>query len=227
MPPLVSLRSALALVAALLIVVASPALAQETIVTFNDEIVGVAIAPMAYETSGVLISNAGGSFEGYACTECDLFGFPSVSGASYAVLLGGAVVMATFIDPTSGENTQASNVSLFLANFAQFASVQTFLADGSPGPSCANVFAPTCPYSTPNPATGAQVDVLFPGPVASLVLSDNGTGVVIDDLAFELAPNAAVDPDTKKDCKKGGWEAFGFRNQGQCVRFVNSGKDSR
>lgn len=32
---------------------------------------------------------------------------------------------------------------------------------------------------------------------------------------------------TKNECKKGGWETFGFRNQGQCIRFVNTGKDSR
>ena len=35
------------------------------------------------------------------------------------------------------------------------------------------------------------------------------------------------DPMTIDDCKKGGWEAYGFRNQGQCVRFVETGKDSR
>jgi hypothetical protein len=35
------------------------------------------------------------------------------------------------------------------------------------------------------------------------------------------------DPVTKDDCKKGGWEAFGFRNQGQCIRFIETGKDSR
>ena len=28
-------------------------------------------------------------------------------------------------------------------------------------------------------------------------------------------------------CKKGGWEALGFRNQGQCIRYVNTGMDSR
>lgn len=37
----------------------------------------------------------------------------------------------------------------------------------------------------------------------------------------------ANDPTTKDQCKKGGWEAFGFKNQGQCVRFVETGKDSR
>lgn len=35
------------------------------------------------------------------------------------------------------------------------------------------------------------------------------------------------DPTTKADCKKGEWENYGFKNQGQCIRFVNTGKDSR
>ena len=35
------------------------------------------------------------------------------------------------------------------------------------------------------------------------------------------------DPEDKNECKKGGWEAFGFRNQGLCIQFVNTGKDSR
>lgn len=28
-------------------------------------------------------------------------------------------------------------------------------------------------------------------------------------------------------CKDGGWATFGFKNQGQCVRYVQTGKDSR
>jgi|GEM_PF-6364063 len=34
-------------------------------------------------------------------------------------------------------------------------------------------------------------------------------------------------PTTKDDCKKGKWEDFDFKNQGQCIRFVETGKDSR
>lgn len=34
-------------------------------------------------------------------------------------------------------------------------------------------------------------------------------------------------PTEKNQCKKGGWEEFGFKNQGQCVRFFETGKDSR
>lgn len=37
----------------------------------------------------------------------------------------------------------------------------------------------------------------------------------------------AANPRTKEECKDGGWERFGFENQGQCVRFVETGKDSR
>lgn len=36
-----------------------------------------------------------------------------------------------------------------------------------------------------------------------------------------------ADPATKDDCKNGGWQAFGFEDQGQCIRFVNTGMDSR
>lgn len=39
--------------------------------------------------------------------------------------------------------------------------------------------------------------------------------------------NGDVDPETRADCRGGGWEDFGFRNQGQCIRFVNTGQDSR
>lgn len=34
-------------------------------------------------------------------------------------------------------------------------------------------------------------------------------------------------PTDKDECKQGGWEDFGFRNQGQCIRYVNTGQDSR
>ena len=38
---------------------------------------------------------------------------------------------------------------------------------------------------------------------------------------------ALSDAGAKDDCADGGWEAFGFANQGQCIRFVNTGGDSR
>ena len=40
---------------------------------------------------------------------------------------------------------------------------------------------------------------------------------------FEVLPDAA----SKEDCYGEGWRAYGFRNQGACIRFVNTGKDNR
>ena len=40
-------------------------------------------------------------------------------------------------------------------------------------------------------------------------------------------PPAPVNPVIKSDCMKGGWSDFGFRNQGQCIRFIETGTDSR
>ena len=40
---------------------------------------------------------------------------------------------------------------------------------------------------------------------------------------FDLAHH----PQAKAECKDGGWAGFGFRNQGLCVAFVETGRDTR
>lgn len=40
-------------------------------------------------------------------------------------------------------------------------------------------------------------------------------------------PPRPIDPLSKADCMKSGWSNFGFTNQGQCVRLIETGKDSR
>lgn len=37
----------------------------------------------------------------------------------------------------------------------------------------------------------------------------------------------SIDPTNKSECKKEGYESLGFKNQGQCIRFVETGQDSR
>lgn len=61
----------------------------------------------------------------------------------------------------------------------------------------------------------------FTGNVDGLTVSVNGIETTWD---FGPAP---TEPTTLQDCMSGGWEDYGFRNQGQCVRFVSTGKDSR
>jgi hypothetical protein len=62
----------------------------------------------------------------------------------------------------------------------------------------------------------------------------NGFGFVVagvDDpnpfTTWNEVPVEGCSPETKDECKKGEWEAFGFRNQGLCIQYVNTGKDSR
>jgi hypothetical protein len=55
-----------------------------------------------------------------------------------------------------------------------------------------------------------------------------------NDSAAEMAgtftvqvPQQDPDPTTKEDCKDGEWVEYDFSNQGQCIRFVETGDDSR
>jgi hypothetical protein len=53
--------------------------------------------------------------------------------------------------------------------------------------------------------------------------NDGGSGVSIFEFVLVGDPN----PANKDDCMDGGWQEFGFRNQGLCIQFVNTGQDSR
>ena len=57
----------------------------------------------------------------------------------------------------------------------------------------------------------------------------DGNGFLIDNLSLFSGPTPSVveSPTSKDQCKKNGWDAFGFRNQGLCIQYVNTGKDSR
>jgi N-acetylneuraminic acid mutarotase len=57
------------------------------------------------------------------------------------------------------------------------------------------------------------------GPTAGLTVHEA--------LVVASDPPPPSNPTSKDDCRQGGWSAFGFRNQGQCVRYVETGKDSR
>lgn len=55
----------------------------------------------------------------------------------------------------------------------------------------------------------------------------NGSQTVHEVLLSPQPPPQPANPTTKEQCFREGWRPFGFRNQGQCVRFVETGKDSR
>ena len=74
----------------------------------------------------------------------------------------------------------------------------------------------------------------FPGVRETVVLSGAGiayftiTAGTTDFALYTVTVTyGSSDPTERIACKDGAWEAFGFRNQGQCVRFVETGKDGR
>lgn len=64
-------------------------------------------------------------------------------------------------------------------------------------------------------------DVGLDGYLDNVVINTDSGTTVYD---FEPLPPT---PTTKEDCKNDGHLTYGFKNQGQCVRFLETGKDSR
>lgn len=44
---------------------------------------------------------------------------------------------------------------------------------------------------------------------------------------YHAPPICLRNPTNINQCKNGGFARYRFRNQGQCIRYVNTGKDSR
>jgi hypothetical protein len=101
--------------------------------------------------------------------------------------------------------------------------------------------ASASPYACPS--VPADMDTLSPGSnirafalnVGDTSASDAGLDGYLDNVVVDLDSGETVydfeplppAPMTKDDCKENGWETYGFKNQGQCVRFVTTGQDSR
>jgi len=66
----------------------------------------------------------------------------------------------------------------------------------------------------------SQVSVkAFQASFYGLPIDQFGIGEVVVD-----GDDVILAPTTKEQCKNGGWRHFDFRNQGQCIQFVNTGK---
>ncbi|HUF50765.1 MAG TPA: DUF642 domain-containing protein [Longimicrobiales bacterium] len=74
-------------------------------------------------------------------------------------------------------------------------------------------------------ATGTTTTLAFTSLHTPPTHPDRAQGPAVDNVRVVFdAPN---NPTTIDDCKKGGWAQYGFRNQGLCIQYVNTGKDSR
>lgn len=86
-------------------------------------------------------------------------------------------------------------------------------------------------WLTLDPATGTLSGTPVENATYTLVVTvtstDPSTGYQATSAPVSLSLRVSTDPTTVDECKKGGWQSYGFRNQGLCIAFVNTGHDSR
>lgn len=86
-----------------------------------------------------------------------------------------------------------------------------------------NDMGPACTASVAG-ALASEVSFTATAGTTYHIQVGNPQGETVD---FQLTWTLTSDPTTVDDCKNGGWADFGFSNQGRCIQFVNTGKDSR
>jgi len=86
----------------------------------------------------------------------------------------------------------------------------------------------TCPAIPADMPAGSTLR-MFALNVGDTSFNDTGLDGYIDNVVVTTSSGTTVYdfesvPETIEACKNNGWRAFGFRNQGQCIKFVNTGK---
>ena len=87
----------------------------------------------------------------------------------------------------------------------------------------------TCPATLGAMPTGSTIRA-FTLNVGDTSANDTGVGGYLDNVVVSQTGGSTTydfeaTPASKDDCKKGGWEAFGFKNQGECVSSVAANQE--
>lgn len=121
---------------------------------------------------------------------------------------------ATF---TTCNNGTGGDTTLGVYTGGAVGSLTTVGANNDMGTACTNTVIS-------NPGLTSEVSFTAVGGTTYHIQVGNPAGATVD---FQLAWVFAGDPTSVDDCKNGGWASYGFSNQGRCIQFVNTGKDSR
>lgn len=125
---------------------------------------------------------------------------------------GGPATFTTCNNGTGGDTT------LGVYTGAAVGSLTTVGANNDMGAACTNTVIT-------DPAITSEVSFTAVAGTTYHIQVGNPLGDTVD---FQLTwTSTGGDPTTVDDCKNGGWAAYGFSNQGRCIQFVNTGKDSR
>lgn len=121
---------------------------------------------------------------------------------------------ATF---TTCNNGTGGDTTLGVYTGGAVGSLTTVGANNDMGTACTNTVIS-------NPGLTSEVSFTAVAGTTYHIQVGNPAGATVD---FQLTWAFAGDPTSVDDCKNGGWASYGFSNQGRCIQFVNTGKDSR
>ena len=162
----------------------------------------------------------------------------------YGEAVGGTVVqdglVAANVMPSSNESNagkgwanvsitddgvQLGSVTLAFTSTRTFASCFEYRVDGEANEGAAN-FLPAIadglwPFFCQNNTSRTETLNAIQYVDVRMVFGAEG------DERFDWTRFYVATPDSINECKNGQWEAMGFRNQGQCIQYVNTGKDGR
>jgi hypothetical protein len=115
---------------------------------------------------------------------------------------------ATVTDTAAnGQRTPTGTVSFTSSGPGAFSPNQCTLSQASPGvASCSVTY-------TPGPSGALRSDTITASYGGDSTHTPSGETTTVK-----------VQPTSEADCKKDGWKNYGFRNQGQCIKFVNHGE---
>lgn len=156
--------------------------------------------------------------------------FPNLNSESYEAHWHGGIIEGEIISPEQGETIQGA-LDL-LANYTGdpeddvFWAVRSGTCAAETNTVLGNVDGLSNDYDWENGEFSASFDVTsFESGDYCFIFNPGGNqNDVRETVEFFIQK---TDPDNKNECKKGGWADFNFRNQGQCIKFVNTGMDSR
>lgn len=77
-------------------------------------------------------------------------------------------------------------------------------------------------------AFGPDRNLYIIGYYSTVYRYDGETGAFINSYGTDLRGTSGLTftpfPTSKEECMNDGWRAFEFKNQGQCIKFVNTGE---
>lgn len=82
----------------------------------------------------------------------------------------------------------------------------------------------TIPYTSGTDGTEVDFTTSYPSgqspSVGDTLVYDEAYGTSVYERVYSINATVYIQPGSMDDCKNGGWEAYGFRNQGQCIASV-------